>query len=404
MLGMTAMGLYSPRQRDRMPSILLRVALALALGTTATITVASFLESLQFSARTLMVSASLSWLAIMTIRWLSVRLVDKYIFKKRVLVYGCGKRAQIIATLRRKSDQRGFLVKGYVPASGEPELVPAEKIIRLSDSLLDIVNEREVDEIVVAMDDRRRNFPTQELLECRLAGVAVTELMTFMERETGKLRLEALNASWLIFSDGFRHDVFRRYSERGFDLLVSTCLLVIGLPFMLIVALAIKCEDGISAEVLYRQPRVGYGGRIFDMVKFRSMRSDAEKAGKPVWASENDTRVTHVGAVIRKLRLDELPQLFTVLKGRMSFVGPRPERPEFVKQLAEKIPFYRERHYVKPGIAGWAQLCYPYGASENDAREKLQYDLYYVKNHGLLFDILILLQTVEVILLGKGAR
>lgn len=403
-LGLVAMGLYSPRQRDRAPTILLRVALALSLGTLIAIVVQRFNQSPQIPARALVCSAALSWLAIMIVRAASTRLADENIFKKRVLVYGCGKSAQIVANLRRKADRRGFLIEGYVPADGEPELVPADMIIRTSQSLLDIVEASRVDEIVVAMDERRRNFPSQQLLECRMVGVEVTELMTFLERETGKLRLEALNASWLIFSGGFRHDAFRRYSERGFDLLVSSCLLAITFPLMLLVALAIKCEDGWNAPVFYRQARVGYCGRIFEVVKFRSMRSDAEKAGQPVWASTNDERATRVGTVIRRLRLDELPQLLTVLKGKMAFVGPRPERPEFVEQLARNIPFFQERHYVKPGITGWAQLCYPYGASEQDAREKLQYDLYYVKNHGLLFDILILLQTVEVILLSKGAR
>lgn len=403
-LGLIAMGLYSPRQRDRMPSVLLRTALALALGTAAAIVNATIFHSPQFSPHVLLTSAAFSWLAITVIRAVSVQMLDEQFFKKRVLVFGCGHLAQLIANLRRRADRRGFVIKGYVAANDEPELVPADQIVRIAGSLLTIVEDSEIDEIVIAKDERRRNFPAQQLLECRMAGTEVTELVTFLERETGKLRLEALNPSWLIFSRGFRHDQFHRYCKRGFDLLVALSLLLASSPAMLLVALAIKCEDGWDSEIFYRQLRVGYCGRIFDIVKFRSMRLDAEKSGVPVWASANDKRVTRVGAVIRKLRLDELPQLMAVVKGKMSFVGPRPERPEFVEQLAEKIPFFRERHYVKPGITGWAQLCYRYGASQQDAREKLQYDLYYVKNHGLLFDILILLQTVEVIMLGKGAR
>jgi sugar transferase (PEP-CTERM system associated) len=208
----------------------------------------------------------------------------------------------------------------------------------------------------------------------------------------------------MIFGEGFRRDAFRRYSERLFDLLASFVLLVLTLPLMLLTALAIKLEEGIRAPIFYGQPRVGYAGKVFRVLKFRSMRVDAEKDGRARWAQANDNRVTRVGKFIRKVRIDELPQLFNVLGGQMSFVGPRPERPEFVKQLSETIPYYDERHAVKPGITGWAQLCYPYGASEQDAIEKLQYDLYYVKNHGLIFDFLILLQTVEVIILGKGAR
>jgi exopolysaccharide biosynthesis polyprenyl glycosylphosphotransferase len=206
----------------------------------------------------------------------------------------------------------------------------------------------------------------------------------------------------MIFSQGFRRDFARRYSERTFDILASLVLLIATLPLMALTVLAIKLEEGIRAPILYGQPRVGYAGRVFRVLKFRSMRVDAEKDGRARWATTNDDRVTRVGRFIRKVRIDELPQLFNVLGGRMSFVGPRPERPEFVQQLSETIPYYDVRHSVKPGITGWAQLCYPYGASEQDAVEKLQYDLYYVKNHGLIFDLLILLQTVEVILFGKG--
>jgi len=253
------------------------------------------------------------------------------------------------------------------------------------------------------MDDRRRNFPLGELLECRLDGIEIIELVTFLERETGKVHIDVLNPSWLIFGAGFRRDALRRSSERIFDVVASTLLLLGAAPIMLLTALAIIIESGPRAPVFYRQRRVGFRGSEFEVVKFRSMAVDAEKNGA-VWATDNDSRVTRVGTVIRKLRIDELPQILNVLKGDMSFVGPRPERPEFVAQLSESIPYYNERHWVKPGITGWAQLCYPYGASERDAIEKLQYDLYYVKNHSLLFDFMVLAQTAEVVLLGKGAR
>jgi exopolysaccharide biosynthesis polyprenyl glycosylphosphotransferase len=208
----------------------------------------------------------------------------------------------------------------------------------------------------------------------------------------------------MIFSDGFRRDPLRLLSERAFDLLASAALLAITWPLMLLTMLAIKLEDGINAPVFYRQRRVGFEGCVFDVLKFRSMRLDAEPDGQPRWAQKGDERVTRVGSVIRKARIDELPQIINVLRGDMSFVGPRPERPEFVAELNEKIPYYRERHCVKPGITGWAQLCYPYGSSEHDAAEKLQYDLYYVKNRSLLFDLVILLQTAEVVIWGKGGR
>jgi sugar transferase (PEP-CTERM system associated) len=242
-----------------------------------------------------------------------------------------------------------------------------------------------------------------ELLECKLAGVKVVDLHTFFERETGAVPLEYLDSSWLIFSDGFRRGLVSAWSKRVVDIAFSLILLLLLWPVLLITALAIMIDDGWGKPVVYRQQRVGEAGSPFSLAKFRSMRVDAEKDG-PVWAGQNDHRVTRVGAVIRKFRVDELPQLFNVLRGDMSFVGPRPERPEFVRDLDASIIYYRERHTVKPGITGWAQLCYPYGASERDSREKLKFDLYYVKNRGLFFDLFILLQTVEVVLFGKGAR
>jgi sugar transferase (PEP-CTERM system associated) len=348
--------------------------------------------------------ALLSCLLLVLLRAIASGLIDDDIFKRSVLVFGSGTNAGRIQQLRRRADQRGFKVVGYVPARNEERVIPADRLVATDKPLGELARELEIDEIVVAMDDRRQQFPLKELLDCRLAGVEITELATFLERETGKVYLDILVPSWMIFGSGFRRDVARLYSERAFDVLASLALLLIASPFMLLTMLAIKLEDGFASPILYGQPRVGYGGRIFRVLKFRSMREDAEKDGKARWAQANDDRITRVGRLIRKTRIDELPQLLNVLRGHMSFVGPRPERPEFVKQLSETIPYYDERHAVKPGITGWAQLCYPYGASEQDAIEKLQYDLYYVKNHGLLFDVLILLQTVEVILLGKGAR
>jgi len=254
------------------------------------------------------------------------------------------------------------------------------------------------------MDERRQGFPIRELLDCRLAGIDVSDLSTFLERETGRVRLDVLNPSWLIFGEGFKRGSIRLQSKRALDLVAASILFILTCPLMVATVLAIKLEDGWRSPVFYQQERVGFGGRIFKLLKFRSMRVDAEVAGQPQWAQKKDARVTRVGAVIRKLRIDELPQILNVLKAEMGLVGPRPERPQFVSQLAEKIPYYIERLSVKPGITGWAQLCYPYGSSEQDALEKLQYDLYYIKNGNLLFDIFILVQTAEVVLLGKGAR
>ena len=279
--------------------------------------------------------------------------------------------------------------------------MPPERIVDPGEALLAYCRLQEIDEIVVALDDRRRNFPVHTLIEARLGGIEIIELVDFLERETGKVRLDVLNPSWIIFADGFRRNAWRRISGRTFDVVVSLLLLAVAWPVMLLAVLAIKLEEGPGAPVLYRQVRVGLEGRRFNVLKFRSMRVDAER-GQAQWAAKEDPRVTRVGNFMRRTRVDELPQLLNVLVGDMSFVGPRPERPEFVEGLEQRIPYYRERHAVKPGITGWAQLCYPYGSSEEDAAEKLQFDLYYVKNHTLLFDLVIMLQTAEVVLWGKG--
>lgn len=401
---MVGMGLFSRRMRDRMAGIVLRITLSVGVGAILAGALLAPWENHRIGLTSLAASAGVALILLMVTHACAAAVMDRDVFKRRVLALGTGANAAHILRLRRRADQRGFKVVGFLPLKSEARTVPDERLLLSNMSLREIASTQEIDEIVVAMDDRRRQFPLTELLECRLAGIQVTELSTFLERETGKIHLDILTPSWMIFGSGFRHDVLRRWSERSFDLVASLGLLVVTWPVMVLAALAIKLEDGLQAPVLYRQVRVGYAGRAFEVFKFRSMQVDAEKDGKARWAEADDPRVTRVGAFIRKVRIDELPQLLNVLRGRMSFVGPRPERPEFVADLAKTIPYYHERHTVKPGITGWAQLCYPYGASETDALEKLQYDLYYVKNHGLFFDILILLQTLEVILFGRGAR
>jgi len=407
---MAATGLYSTRLRVTYFGVLVRIAASLCA---AVILLALFLIVVPRlfyvvprldlgDPLMLMITALLAFVASALIRLAFSSFVGEEIFKRRVLVYGCGRQASSITQLRRRSDQRGFLILGYLVPPGARVFVPPERVLNANGTLLEIARRHAVDEIVVAMDDRRRSFPVQELLECRLSGIDVIDLVSFLERETGRVRLDVLNPSWMIFSDGFRRDPLRLFSERTFDLIASIGLLLVTWPVMLIVAFAIKIEDGLSAPVFYRQARVGLEGRVFQVLKFRSMSTDAELDGRARWADEDDQRVTRVGTVLRKMRIDELPQIINVLKGDMSFVGPRPERPEFVAALNDKIPYYRERHCVKPGITGWAQLCYPYGSSEHDALEKLQYDLYYVKNHSLIFDIVILLQTAEVVFWGRG--
>ncbi len=404
-VGMAATGLYNARQRSRLAGVLARVA-ASVLGAAMLIAILAYLiPALSISRAELLLTCTIAFAASFIIRTFFDKLVDEDIFKRRVLVYGTGRRAASIARLRRRSDRRGFIVVGYVAAEGdEPAGVPVDQKITTGADLLRICTDQEVDEIVVAMDDRRRQFPMDQLLECRLEGVEIIDLVSFLERETGKVRLDVLNPSWMIFSEGFRQGRVHSTLERTFDVVASLFLLTLALPVMIATALAIKITEGPRASIFYRQVRVGQYGRPFRLLKFRSMREDAERDGKPQWAQKNDSRVTRIGAFIRLTRIDELPQILNVLRGEMSFVGPRPERPEFVEQLNERIPYYRERHSIKPGITGWAQLCYPYGSSEQDATEKLQYDLFYVKNHSLLFYIAILVQTVEVIVWRKGAR
>jgi sugar transferase (PEP-CTERM system associated) len=254
---------------------------------------------------------------------------------------------------------------------------------------------------VVALEDRR-GLPVSQLLRCKIDGINVIDYQTFCERETCRLDLDELRPSWLIFGTGFTRGIVTDLLKRFFDIFVSSIFLLATLPFTLIAALSIKFES--PGPILYRQERVGLHGGSFMVLKLRSMRQDAETGGAPQWATVGDPRVTKVGAFIRKARIDELPQLINVLRGDMSFVGPRPERPFFVDQLSEAIPFYRERHCVKPGITGWAQINYPYGASLEDSRQKLSYDLYYVKNHSLFLDFIIILSTVRVILMQQGAR
>jgi sugar transferase (PEP-CTERM system associated) len=399
-----AFGLYSSRQRVQLSGTFVRLVMALVVASGAIAAVFYLIPSLHLLRGVGALAVMLAGCAILTSRVVFPGAVAGDMFKRRVLVYGAGATAAAaIANLRRSVDRRGFLLVGFVQAPGEERALAAERVLDANGGLRALCERLDITEVVVAMDDRRRAFPIPELLDCRVAGVDVTELPTFLERETGRIRIDVLNPSWMIFGQGFRRGALRLFSSRVLDLLASLAVLTVALPAMLLTAIAIKLEDGWRAPALYTQARVGLGGRMFNLVKLRSMRLDAESNGAQ-WAQRRDPRITRVGAVIRKLRIDELPQIFNVLRGDMSFVGPRPERPEFVAELAKKIPYYHLRECVKPGITGWAQLCYPYGSCEQDAIEKLQYDLFYIKNNSLLFDLVILVETAEVVLLGKGAR
>jgi sugar transferase (PEP-CTERM system associated) len=288
------------------------------------------------------------------------------------------------------------------PNEAKPE-VSAWGVLAVTKSLSEVADELNVDEIVVALTERRGgSMPLRELLDCKLRGIRVVDISTHFEKTLGQIRLDSVSAGWLIFGEGFVHGWVKSWVKRIFDIVCASILIVLTLPIMIVTGILIVLES--PGSMLYTQERVGLNGRVFNVVKFRSMRSDAEKDGTPRWATAGDSRVTRVGRIIRKLRIDELPQLFVVLGGSMSMVGPRPERPYFVDQLTQQIPFFAVRQSVKPGVTGWAQVRYQYGASVEDAAEKLQYDLFYVKNHSLFLDIVILFETVGVVLLGKGAQ
>lgn len=404
LVSLYAMGLFKVRIREASTGIVLRIAVACFVGAAATTLIFYAMPFLYTGRGVLFLALAVAFVLMVAVRLQFMRLVDEKMFKRRVLVFGAGEKALSLARLRRRSDRRGFAIVGYVPDSGDSPTVDSDKLVSVDGTLLDYAVGNNINEIVVAVDERRRSVPVRELLACRIAGIQVTDVIQFFERESGKVRLDLLYPSWLIFSEGFEGNANLQVIKRSLDLLLSIFLIFLTWPIMLIAALAIKASEGVRAPILYRQERVGLCGQKFEVLKFRSMRVDAEGEDGAQWASQNDDRITGVGRWLRKLRIDELPQLINVLAGDMALVGPRPERPEFVVQLEQSIPYYQERHSVKPGITGWAQLSYPYGSSEKDAREKLQYDLYYVKHQGLLFDLQIILQTVEVIIFNRGAR
>jgi sugar transferase (PEP-CTERM system associated) len=323
--------------------------------------------------------------------------------QERILFVGTGETARKVA--RQILDQKEFAYRviGFIDddASRIGERIVNPAIVGTPADIPRLIAAHQVDRIVVGLADRRGKLPVAELLQAKMAGIRVEDATTTYERVTGKILIDDLRPSWLIFSDGFRVSRITRLMKRTFDLALSLVLAVISAPAMALAAIAIFLESG--RPVLYCQERVGENGRTFTLCKFRSMRIDAEKAGQPVWAKDGDERVTRVGRFIRKTRLDELPQIWNVLRGDMSFVGPRPERPFFVAELAQKIPFYEQRHAVKPGITGWAQVKYRYGSSLEDATEKLRYDLYYIKHLSVIFDLTIVFDTVKVVLFRKGA-
>jgi sugar transferase (PEP-CTERM system associated) len=329
--------------------------------------------------------------------------------KPNIIVLGSGVRAAVIENrMRRLVDRANFNVISFIPMEGDQtdKGVQKENLVTVDvyNDLGDYLIDEDISEIIIANDQRRGTLPIDVLFNARLKGIIVTDLLDFVERETGQIAVDLMYPSWVIYSNGFQSQkLFRKAADYWLNIFLAFFVLFFTWPIMLITALSIYVNDGFrtGASVLYKQQRVGKDGKLFNILKFRSMRPDAEKDGAK-WASKNDNRVTGIGALIRKYRIDELPQLLNVVRGDMSFIGPRPERPEFVNQLVEEVPYYAQRHNVKPGLAGWAQLNYPYGASVKDSLEKLKFDLYYVKHQSLLLDLLILVRTTEVILFGKG--
>ena len=403
-MSLIAFGAYQRQSSQSLDILALRIGGSLFMGVVLLGMTYYVVPTFFLGRGALALSALVGFTGIMTVRILFDRLAKTRDIRLRVLALGAGSTATLIKEAKARGELDGVNIIGYVPLAGDRETENEDNLVVPSESLIKYVEEKDIDEIVLAADDRRKGFPVQDLLDCKMSGISVLDLLTFFERETGKIRIDILHPSWLFLSDGFYESTSRRLWKRSIDIVAVLLLLPVVAPIMMLVAIIVWIEGKGRGPVLYSQTRVSENGKLFLIYKFRSMVEDAEQDGVARWASHKDTRITRVGSVLRKYRFDELPQLFNILKGDMSFVGPRPERPEFVEQLSRSIPYYNERHRVKPGLSGWAQIRHPYGASTEDCQEKLQYDLYYVKNYSIFLDALVILQTIEVVFLGKGAR
>jgi sugar transferase (PEP-CTERM system associated) len=409
MLSMVALGHYKTHQ-DISASIfagtVVRVFISLFLGSMVLVILFYMLPGIYMGRGFQLIALMLSFMGIIFVRLYFLQTIDTQNIKRKILVMGAGKRANtLIEEKGGVQDGMRYQIVGYLALQNEEIAVPEDQVLNIDAlAIAKYVFDNDIDEIVLAIEDRRKTYPAEELLKCKLSGVKIIDPVSFLEREQGKVNLEMLHSDWMIYSSGFNRNDIKTFLSRSFDVITSLVILVLMMPVLLVAAFVIAAESGFRHPIFYRQVRVGLDEKEFSLLKFRSMKVDAEKDGKAVWAGENDNRITATGQFIRKTRIDELPQIINILRGDMRLVGPRPERPEFVTELAEKIPHYRKRHTVKPGLAGWAQLNYPYGATEKDAYEKLQYDLYYVKNNNVVMDFFILLQTIEIVIMGKGAR
>lgn len=391
-----AVGFYTGLPTASFASILVRLGVAFSLGFVV-LSAIFYVFPEVFTWRSITASAFvLAFVGIATIHRIFLKLLDLTALKRRVVVIGTGEKAARIQDLVDVTRAYGFICLGFVDTSGEKPSVALPNILPNSGSLVDLAERLKADEIVVAEEDSLDHSLMDQLVECGFRGVPVIDYLPFWERETKRTDLDALTKNWILIAGGLPGGRFHHFIMRAFDLSLSIATLIFLLPVFVGAAIAIKLDS--PGPIFYRQGRVGLRGRTIELLKFRSMGADAEWDGVPQWSALNDPRVTTIGAFIRKSRIDELPQILNVLKGEMKLVGPRPERPFFVERLAKDIPFYMQRFQVKPGITGWAQINYPYGASNRDAWEKLQYDLYYIKNYSLLFDLTIVLQTIRVIL------
>lgn len=401
---MAVIGMYQIDSRQDFKAILFRLMPSMVLSFALMTFVFYLIPVLYLGRDVLLMVMILSFCTIFVERTLFFKWSSLGVLHPRALVLGVGESAKEL--INQQEDDFGYRrprIVGFVPFDGEERCVPESEVLASDDTLISLVEQYNVSEIIIATQERRGGrFPIQELLKCKMHGIKVTDIATFFEREKGHIRMDSLYPSWLVFGGGFDQSLFRSVIKRVFDVFACAILLVVAIPIMIITAILILIEDGYP--IFYQQERVGKGGDTFMVLKFRSMKKNAEKDQAPQWSTENDPRITRIGKFIRKLRIDELPQILNVLKNEMSFVGPRPERPYFVDSLCAKVPYYNFRHTIKPGITGWAQVRYPYGSSVEDAIEKLQYDLYYVKNHSLFLDVIILIDTVEVVLFGKGGR
>ena len=406
-MGLLSLGMYQLSQRLYFRDAVARIVVAALLAALVLPIIWFAVPATALTRGVAPMAVVLSVTSLLVVRYLYMRVVDADILKRRTLIIGATSAVSEVGRLRRRADKRGFQLVGVIlldEADGTGTEPYPYNVISYDRPLYQIARAHQVDEIVVGLGECRGVLPMEDLLVAKLDGIEVCDLPAFLERESRKLCIEMIRPSWMVFGEGFKNDILRRGTKRVFDVLLSAVVLSALLPVILLTAIVIKLEDGLRAPIFYRQVRVGKGGELFEVLKFRSMKENAEADGEARWAQEDDPRITRVGHYIRKWRIDEIPQLLNVLLGQMSIVGPRPERPVFVSQFVANIDYYNERHAVKPGITGWAQLRYQYGSSEHDALEKLKYDLYYVKNNNLVLDLVILLQTIEVVLWGKGAR